>query len=361
MKVNGKTYKTIWYDEKERTINIIDQTKLPHNFVVKKISSLDEIIYAIKNMEVRGAPLLGGAAAYGMCLAIKKNSTDEIIDDAAKKLINSRPTAINISWAVEKIKSELAEVSNEQKFSHGIKVANKICDDDIESCQSIGSYGYELIKDISDNKKNKSLNILTHCNAGWLATIDWGTATAPIYYANKRGLNLHVWVDETRPRNQGSSLTSYEFNHENIANTIITDNAGGLLMQQGQIDLCITGADRIISDGSVINKIGTYLKALAAHANNIPFYVAVPTSSIDWDTNNANEVPIEERSGDELSNITGVDNKGGIKKIRIYPKESSTLNPAFDITPGKLVTGIITEKGVFNASEQGLKQLKTIS
>ncbi len=361
MNVDGKTYKTIWYDEKEKIINIIDQTKLPHQFVIKKISSLDQIIYAIKNMEVRGAPLLGGAAAYGMCLAIKDNPSDDVIDDAAKKLINSRPTAINITWAVNKIRSELIKIDNDQKFSHGIKIANKICNDDIEACKSIGSYGYKLIKDIFDDKKIEPLNILTHCNAGWLATIDWGTATAPIYQANKKGLDLHVWVDETRPRNQGSSLTSYELNHENIANTIIADNAGGLLMQQKKIDLCITGADRIISDGSVINKIGTYLKALAAHENNIPFYVAVPTSSIDWDINDANDVPIEERSGDELSNMSGIDNHGKIQNIRIYPEESSTLNPAFDITPGKFITGIITEKGIFGANEEGLKKLKSIA
>ena len=354
MRIQGKEYRTIWYEEKK--VKIIDQTKLPHQFVIKDLKSVKDAINAIKTMEVRGAPLIGGTAAYGIVLAIQENTNKKFIYKCAEELIQSRPTAINLKWAVDRMIKKISEASDDKIFDVALCEAKEICNEDEKFCENIGIFGLKLIEDIYNKKKN-TVNILTHCNAGWLATINWGTATSPIYHAQKNGIPIHVWVDETRPRNQGANLTSYELNEEDIPNTIIADNTGGILMQRGEVDMCIVGTDRTLSNGDVCNKIGTYLKALAAHDNNIPFYVALPSSTIDWEIKDAKEIPIEERNSKELSNIDGVNSKGEIENVLIYPKKSKSMNLAFDITPAKYVTKLITEKGICDASSDGLKGL----
>ena len=311
---------------------------------------------AIKTMEVRGAPLIGGTAAYGIVLAIQENKNLDFIKKSSEELVNSRPTAINLQWAVHRMNNKLSFVKSDELLDVALKEAKLICDEDVKFCENIGFNGLKIIEEIY-NKNNKTVNILTHCNAGWLATIDWGTATSPIYHAHKKGIPIHVWVDETRPRNQGANLTSYELNEENIPNTIIADNTGGILMQRGEVDMCIVGTDRTLSTGDVCNKIGTYLKALAAFDNNIPFYVALPSSTIDWDIKDYKKIPIEERDSMELSHIEGIDEQNNIKRVLIYPKKSKSINLAFDITPAKYVTGLITEKGICKASINGLKQM----
>ena len=354
MKIQGKEYRTIWYEGKE--VKIIDQTKLPHQFIVKDLKSVKDAINAIKTMEVRGAPLIGGTAAYGIVLAIQESKDKEFIYKSAEELIQSRPTAINLKWAVDRMIQKISGISDDKILDIALSEAKEICKEDEMFCKNIGIYGLKIIEDIY-NKKKDTVNILTHCNAGWLATIDWGTATSPIYHAHKKGIPIHVWVDETRPRNQGANLTSFELNEEDIPNTIIADNTGGILMQRDEVDMCIVGTDRTLSNGDVCNKIGTYLKALAAHDNNIPFYVALPSSTIDWEIKDAKEIPIEERNSEELSNIDGVNSKGKIENILIYPKKSKSLNLAFDITPAKYVTKLITERGICDASSDGLKGL----
>ena len=354
MKIEGKEYRTIWYEED--VVKIIDQTKLPHKLIIKELNTVSHAINAIKIMEVRGAPLIGGTAAYGMALAVKENKDKYFIKKSADELIKSRPTAINLKWAVDRMMKKLSGVNSNQILDIALKEAKEICDEDEKYCKDIGKNGLKLIEEIYNKKKN-TINILTHCNAGWLATINWGTATSPIYHAHKKGIPVHVWADETRPRNQGANLTSYELNEEGIKNTIIADNTGGILMQRGQVDMCIVGTDRTLSNGDVCNKIGTYLKALAAKDNNVPFYVALPSSTIDWNIKNSKDIPIEERSSDELSKIDGVDENGDIKKVQIYPKKSKAMNLAFDVTPAKYITGLITEKGICEASEKGLKNL----
>ena len=354
MKIEGKEYKTIWF--KDNTIKIIDQTKLPHQFIIKELKTVKEAVNAIKTMEVRGAPLIGATAAYGLVLSIIENKDRTFFQKSATDLINSRPTAINLKWAVDRMIKKLSGVNSDKILELAINEAQKICDEDVKFCENIGLNGLKLIEEIYNKKKN-IVNILTHCNAGWLATINWGTATSPIYHAHKKGIPVHVWVDETRPRNQGANLTSYELNEEGIKNTIIADNTGGILMQRGEVDMCIVGTDRTLSNGDVCNKIGTYLKALAANDNNVPFYVALPSSTVDWKTKNSQDIPIEKRSSEELSKIDGVDEDGNIKKVRIYPNKSKAMNLAFDVTPAKYITGLITEKGVCDASEKGLKNL----
>ncbi len=356
MKIEGKEYRTIWFDEKNKAVKIIDQTKLPHQFIIKDLKTIKDAINAIKTMEVRGAPLIGGAAAYGIVLAIMENNDLEFIKKSSEDLIKSRPTAINLQWAVHRMNNKLSLVNPNDFLNIALNEAKEICNEDVKFCENIGLNGLKIIEEIY-NKKNDTVNILTHCNAGWLATINWGTATSPIYHAHKKGIPVHVWVDETRPRNQGANLTSYELNEEQIPNTIIADNTGGILMQRSEVDMCIVGTDRTLSTGDVCNKIGTYLKALAAHDNNVPFYVALPSSTIDWDIKDFKEIPIEERESEELSHIEGKDEEGNVKKILIYPKESKAKNLAFDITPAKYVTGLITEKGICEASTQGLKNL----
>ena len=354
MKINGKSYKTIWFEN--NLVKIIDQTKLPHQFIIKELKTVKDSINAIKHMEVRGAPLIGATAAYGLVLSIIEKNDLSYLKKSSEELINSRPTAINLKWAVDRMMKKLLGVNNSNILKIALDEAKAITIEDENFCKNIGLNGLKIIEDIA-NKKKDTVNILTHCNAGWLATIDWGTATSPIYHAHQKGIKVHVWVDETRPRNQGANLTSYELNEEGIQNTVITDNAGGILMQRGQVDMCIVGTDRTLSNGDVCNKIGTYLKALAAKDNNIPFYVALPSSTIDWNIKDHNKIPIEERNPKELSYVEGVDEDNKVKKVRIYSEKSKAMNLAFDVTPAKYVTGLITEKGVCEASEKGLKGL----
>ena len=354
MRINGKVFRTIWFDN--NIVKIIDQTKLPHQFIIKELKSVKDTILAIKNMEVRGAPLIVATAAYGLVLSIIEKYDQSFLKKSSEDLIKSRPTAINLKWAVDRMMKKLSRVNSEEILNIAIKEAKNICEEDVGFCKNIGFNGLKIIEEISKKKKD-TINILTHCNAGWLATIDWGTATSPIYHAHKKGIKVHVWVDETRPRNQGANLTSYELNEEGIPNTIIADNTGGILMQRGQVDMRIVGTDRTLSNGDVCNKIGTYLKALAAHDNKVPFYVALPSSTIDWNIKNSKDIPIEERNSEELSHLEGLDKNNKLTKVLIYPKKSQSMNLAFDITPAKYVTGLITEKGVCNASKQGLESL----
>ena len=354
MKIDDKEYQTIWFEN--NVVKIINQTKLPHQFEIKDLKTVKDAINAIKTMEVRGAPLIGATAAYGLVLAILEKNDQSFLKKSAEDLIKSRPTAINLKWAVDRVMNKLSGINSEQIFEIALNEAKEICEEDIKFCKNIGLNGLKIIEDIY-NKKKDTVNILTHCNAGWLATINWGTATSPIYHAHKKGIPVHVWADETRPRNQGANLTSYELNEEGIKNTIIADNTGGILMQRGQVDICIVGTDRTLSNGDVCNKIGTYLKALAANDNNVPFYVALPSSTIDWKTKNSKDIPIEERNSDELSKIEGVDEDGKLTKVQIYPNKSKAMNLAFDVTPAKYITGLITEKGICVASEKGLKNL----
>jgi methylthioribose-1-phosphate isomerase len=354
MKIEGKEYKTIWYEDD--VVKIIDQTKLPHQFIIKDLKTVKDAINAIKIMEVRGAPLIGGTAAYGMALAVRENNDPEFIKKSSEDLIRSRPTAINLKWAVDRMVKKLSGINSDQILDIALREAKEICDEDEKFCENIGLNGLKIIEEIY-NKKKDTVNILTHCNAGWLATINWGTATSPIYHAHKKGIPVHIWVDETRPRNQGANLTSYELNEEEIPNTIIADNTGGILMQRGDVDMCIVGTDRTLSTGDVCNKIGTYLKALAAHDNNVPFYVALPSSTIDWDIKNFKDIPIEERNPEELSHVEGLDENNNLKKVLIYPKKSKALNLAFDVTPAKYITGLITEKGISEASSDALNKM----
>ena len=354
MRIDGKEYRTIWYEN--NIVKIIDQTKLPHKFIIKELKTLKDAVNSIKIMEVRGAPLIGATAAYGIALAVQENHDPEFIKKSGEQLIQSRPTAINLKWAVDRMMKKLSGINSDQILDIALKEAKEICDEDVKFCKNIGINGFKIIEEIY-NKKKSTVNILTHCNAGWLATINWGTATSPIYHAHKKGIPVHVWVDETRPRNQGANLTSYELNEEEIPNTIIADNTGGILMQRGEVDMCIVGTDRTLSNGDVCNKIGTYLKALAAHDNEIPFYVALPSSTIDWNIKDAKDIPIEERNSEELSYVEGIDQNNEVKKVLIYPNKSKALNLAFDVTPAKYVTGLITEKGISEASYDGLQKL----
>ena len=354
MHINGKAYRTIWFENS--IVKIIDQTKLPHQFIIKDLKTVKDSINAIKTMEVRGAPLIGATAAYGLVLSIIEKNDQSFLKKSSEDLIASRPTAINLKWAVDRMMKKLSGVNSNKILKIGLDEAKAIVEEDVGFCKNIGLNGLKIIEEIAKKKKD-TVNILTHCNAGWLATIDWGTATSPIYHAHQKGIKVHVWVDETRPRNQGANLTSYELNEEGIPNTIIADNTGGILMQRGQVDMCIVGTDRTLSTGDVANKIGTYLKALAAKDNNIPFYVALPSSTIDWSIKDFKDIPIEERDVTELSHIEGLDKDNKLQKVLIYPQKSKAMNLAFDITPAKLVTGLITEKGVCEASEKGLKGL----
>ncbi len=354
MKIENKAYRTIWFED--NLVKIIDQTKLPHQFKIKELKTAKDSINAIKTMEVRGAPLIGATAAYGLVLSIIEKNDLSFLKRSSENLIASRPTAINLKWAVERMMKKLSGVNDKDILKIALDEATAIVEEDVIFCKNIGLNGLKIIEEIS-NKKKDTVNILTHCNAGWLATIDWGTATSPIYHAHQKGIKVHVWVDETRPRNQGANLTSYELNEEGIPNTVITDNAGGILMQRGQVDMCIVGTDRTLSNGDVCNKIGTYLKALAAKDNSVPFYVALPSSTIDWNIKDHKKIPIEERNPEELSHVEGIDKNNEVTKVRIYPKKSKSMNLAFDVTPAKYVTGLITEKGICEASEKGLKGL----
>ena len=361
MKINGRHYKTIWVKEgDEKTIQIIDQRNLPHEFVIEELNSVEDVFNAIKEMHVRGAPLIGATAAYGMYLSVleaEEKKDERIIEGSAEKLISARPTAKDLEWAVKQ-QLEKINKTNDLKEKKRIALSNakKISNESAEQCKKIGEFGVKLIEEISRKKNGETVNILTHCNAGWLACIDFGTATAPIYEAQKKGIKIHVWVDETRPRNQGSRLTAWELLQQEVPHTVIVDNAGGHLMQNGLVDLVLVGTDRTTFNGDVANKIGTYLKALAAKDNEIPFFVALPSPTIDWEMKSGKSIPIEERNSDEVKYARGLLD-GKIRKVLLTPKESHAKNYAFDVTPARLITGLITERGICKADEKSIKEL----
>jgi methylthioribose-1-phosphate isomerase len=359
MNVGGKPYRTIWLNEDGWSVEIIDQTRLPHRFETCTLRNLADAAHAIRSMQVRGAPLIGVAAAYGLCLALREDGTDAGIDRACETLMATRPTAVNLRWAVEEMRAALRNQPKDKLIGIAYSRAAAMADEDVAICKAIGSHGLKIIQALAAKKAaGKPVNILTHCNAGWLATVDWGTATAPIYTAHGQGIPLHVWVDETRPRNQGASLTAWELNGHGVPHTVIADNVGGHLMQHGQVDMCIVGTDRTTATGDVANKIGTYLKALAAKDNGVPFYVGLPSPTIDWTlADGVREIPIEQRSGEELSQVTGRTASGEIATVTITPEGSPVANYAFDVTPASLVTGLITERGVAPASREGLAAL----
>ncbi|MDH3579368.1 MAG: S-methyl-5-thioribose-1-phosphate isomerase [Hyphomicrobiales bacterium] len=357
MNIDGKHTRTIWPAGDGKSVEIIDQTKLPHVFETKKLSTLEDAAHAIRDMLVRGAPLIGATAAYGVCLALQEDASDEALESACEVLNATRPTAVNLRWALAEMSHAVRNVARAKRVAAAYARAGEICDEDVETCRLIGVHGLKLIEEISEANEGLPVNVLTHCNAGALATIDWGTATSPVYQAHDKGLPVHVWVDETRPRNQGAALTAFELGHHGVPHTIITDNAGGHLMQRGQVDLCIVGTDRTAANGDVANKIGTYLKALAAHDNNVPFYVALPGTTIDWTLDDGFDIPIEERGPEEVTQMSGRLDGGSVVTVDIAAPGSAAGNPAFDVTPARLVTGLITERGVCAASGGGLAKL----
>ncbi|MGR5298030.1 S-methyl-5-thioribose-1-phosphate isomerase [Vibrio mediterranei] len=356
MKINGKHQRTVWVAKDGWTVEILDQTKLPFEVEVIQLTSMKLAATAIREMWVRGAPLIGAVAAYGMALGMREESSDENLQTCYDVLIETRPTAINLKWALDRVLAVLTKVSSEQRCQEAYRLAAEIADEDVQLCESIGEHGLEIIKQIAVSKPaGSTVNILTHCNAGWLATVDWGTAISPIYKAHEAGINVHVWVDETRPRNQGL-LTAFELGSHGVPHTLIADNAGGHLMQHGEVDLCIVGTDRTTAKGDVCNKIGTYLKALAAYDNQVPFYVALPSPTIDWTVyDGVKEIPIEQRSGDEQSHVYGVNPTGKRSWVNTAPAGTECGNYAFDVTPAKYVTGLITERGVCVATEEALE------
>ena len=357
MLVQNKHLTTIWHESESDKVKIIDQRLIPFELKIIELNTVDEICFAIKEMQVRGAPLIGVTAAYGMYVASKENSDLDYLKKAAEKINATRPTAVNLSWALNKIMINIRDINKDHLPNKILELANQIREEDINNCKSIGDHGYELIKKIYE-KNNEPVNILTHCNAGWLATVDWGTALAPVFVAHKNIIPIHVRVDETRPRNQGFSLTSWELLNENIPNSLIVDNVGGHLMQQKKIDICITGTDRTASNGDVCNKIGTYLKALAAFDNDIPFYVSAPISSIDFNIENGiRDIPIEERDAEEVSYIQGLDENNKLQKVKIIPEGATCVNYAFDVTPAKYITKLITEKGIIDAKSSSISKL----
>lgn len=359
MKVDGKPYRTIWLADDHRTVRIINQTKLPHVFETKDLTSLNDAAVAIRDMLVRGAPLIGATGAYGMALAMTEGSSDSHVAKAYDTLFETRPTASNLGWALNDLRNLLLHLDPDKRVAAAYMRAAEICEDDVSTCHSIGQHGADLIGALWEEKgKPNQLNILTHCNAGWLATVDWGTALSAIYVAFERNIPIHVWADETRPRNQGSSLTAWELGKHGVPHTVITDNAGGHLMQHGLVDMCIVGTDRTTASGDVCNKVGTYLKALAARDNNVPFYVALPHSTIDWEMHDGlREIPIETRSSDEVTHISGKSRDGKTVSVQLTPDGTEALNIAFDVTPASYVTGLITERGVCDASADGLLDL----
>ena len=359
MKVDGRAYRTIWLDDDGASVKVIDQRWLPHEFRIARLTGVDEAATAIRDMWVRGAPLIGATAAYGLALAMRADPGDAALNAAHERLAATRPTAINLRWALDAMRKRLSPLPPHARAAAAYAEASRIADEDVEINRAIGAHGLEALRRLAAGKKpGEPVNILTHCNAGWLATVDYGTATAPIYLAIDEGLSVHVYVDETRPRNQGASLTAWELKHHGAAHTLIVDNAGGHLMQHGQIDMVIVGSDRTTASGDVCNKIGTYLKALAARDNAVPFYVALPSPTIDWTVHDGvKEIPIEERSADEVNFIQGLGDDGAITRVRIAPEGGRAANPAFDVTPARLVTGLITERGIAEASPQGLKAL----
>jgi methylthioribose-1-phosphate isomerase len=357
MKVDGRHTRTIWLEPDGWSVGTIDQTVLPHRFVKLQLTTLDDAARAIKSMQVRGAPLIGAAAAYGVCLALRADASDESLERACATLLATRPTAINLKWALDEMTAAVRNVKREARVAAAYRRAAEICDEDVAINQAIGGHGLKLIEELAARKRGQPVNLLTHCNAGWLATVDWGTATAPIYLAHDKGIAVHVWVDETRPRNQGAALTAWELGHHGVPHTVIADNTGGHLMQHGMVDLVIVGTDRVTARGDVCNKIGTYLKALAAKDNGVPFYVALPSPTIDFMvTDGLAEIPIEQRDANEQAGITGRTADGRIETVRLVPDGSAVANYAFDVTPARLVTGLITERGVILPSRVALAE-----
>ena len=356
MKVNGQQTRSIWVEDDGITVGIIDQTLLPYRYATLRLGTVADAAHAIKSMQVRGAPLIGAVAAYGMALALREDPSDAGLERAYALLIATRPTAINLKWALDEMMAAVRNRPREDRVTAAYKRAQEIADEDVEINAAIGRHGLRLIEEIAATKKpGEPVNVLTHCNAGWLATVDWGTATSPIYQAHDKGIAIHVWVDETRPRNQGASLTAWELGQHGVPHTVIPDNTGGHLMQHRQVDLAIVGTDRVTAQGDVCNKIGTYLKALAAKDNNVPFYVALPSPTIDFAVSDGvAEIPIEQRGAEEVTTMTGVTADGRIESVRIVPDGSNVANYGFDVTPARLVTGLITERGVISADRAAL-------
>ena len=358
MKIDGKHYRSVWVGEDGWSVHILDQTKLPHAVEILRLTTPEEVGHAIKSMQTRGAPLIGACGAYGLCLALRADPSDASLARAYDMLIKTRPTAVNLRWALDAVRGAVAPLAPAARAGAAYAKAQAICDEDVAICAAIGRNGLALFRDIAARKAGKTLNVLTHCNAGWLATVDWGTALAPIFMAHDAGMDVHVWVDETRPRNQGAGLTAWELMRHGVKCTVVADNAGGHLMQRGQVDLCIVGTDRTTASGDVCNKIGTYLKALAARDNDVPFYVALPGPTIDWTVRDGlAEIPIEERSAREVTHIAGRAEDGSVRTVEVTPPGAKAANPAFDVTPARLVTALITERGVAPASEDGLLSL----
>lgn len=357
MDIDGKPYRTIWLGEDGISAEIIDQTKLPFALEIVSLRTLEDAAHAISTMQVRGAPLIGATAAYGVALAMRADASNGGLARACETLAATRPTAVNLRWALDQMKAALSEVPQGARVAAAFTRAGEICDEDVKACRKIGEHGVGLIRAHAEKKAGERVNILTHCNAGWLATVDWGTALAPIYRAHDEGLPVHVWVDETRPRNQGASLTAFELGAHGVPHTIVADNTGGHLMQAGLVDLCIVGTDRTTANGDVANKIGTYLKALSAKDNGVQFFVALPSSTIDWTLRDGRAIPIEERDAREVTHMTGQLSNGSVATVTIAPRGSTAANYAFDVTPARLVTGFITERGVTTGTSDGLARL----
>jgi len=360
MKVDGVPYRSIWLNKNGWAVDIIDQTRLPHAFVIRTLEDVDDAAEAISVMRVRGAPLIGATAAYGIGLAMRTDPSDKNLELAHRTLLATRPTAVNLRWALDRLKAGLRQLPAPRRAEQAYRIAAEICDEDVAINHAIGQHGLGIIEELWQQKPTRSdaIHILTHCNAGWLATVDWGTALSPIYQAFDAGIPVHVWVDETRPRNQGAALTAWELASHGVPHDVIVDNAGGHLMQQGLVDICITGTDRTARNGDVCNKIGTYLKALAASDNQIPFYIALPGPTIDWQMKDGvNGIPIEQRDGREVTHVSGKNSDGRVESVQITPDGVSACNYAFDVTPARLVTGLFTERGVCEASEAGLTSL----
>jgi methylthioribose-1-phosphate isomerase len=357
MNINGKPYRTIWLGDDGASVEIIDQTKLPFALETVPLKTLEDAAHAISTMQVRGAPLIGATAAYGVALALRADPSDAGLERACEMLAATRPTAVNLRWALDEMQKAVRNQPHDARVAAAYARAAEICDEDVETCRKIGEHGVGLIQAHAERKAGERVNILTHCNAGWLATVDWGTALAPIYRAHDQGLPVHVWVDETRPRNQGASLTAFELGAHGVPHTIIADNAGGHLMQHGLVDLCIVGSDRTTASGDVANKIGTYLKALAAKDNGVQFFVALPHSTIDWSLDDGATIPIEERDAREITHVTGQLADGTIATVAVAPVESAAANYAFDVTPARFITGFITERGITPGSGDGLAML----
>ena len=360
MKVDGQPYRTIWLNDDGSSVSVIDQTLLPHRFKIVEWRTVEDAAEGIRNMVVRGAPLIGASAGYGIALGMLRDASDKGFQRAYELLFASRPTAVNLRWALDRMRDAVLPLHPNDRAAAAYTVAGKICDEDVSNCSAIGEYGRSLIEQAWDKTgRSRPVNLLTHCNAGWLATVDWGTALAPIYKAFDAGIPVHVWVDETRPRNQGASLTAWELGHHGVPHTVIVDNAGGHLMQHRQVDLCIVGSDRTTASGDVCNKIGTYLKALAARENQVPFYVALPLSTIDWTIDDGiKSIPIESRSPEEVAVISGRTKEGAVCEVRLTPEGSAALNYAFDVTPRHLITALITEYGSFQTIKEEMAKLR---